>query len=146
MCNDKERKGNNTFIIPFLFIVISTWSAFSHYGHLSFQLRYSKPTATFALTCSHLCITGPYAEGGGRACKLFQSIQFFTRNWLYTSNFGPKIRIFLRFAPHFVKTFNSHPPFQKLAYGPVLHIMTLERARFVNLPNLPCKSAKNQSC
>ena len=51
----------------------------------------------------------------------FKIMQFFTRNWAYTPNFGLKIRIFLRFVPPFVKPLNSHPIFQEESvYRPVL--------------------------
>ena len=46
----------------------------------------------------------------------FKIMQFFTRNWVYTPNFGLKIRIFLRFPPHFVKTLKFVSSFQKSLY------------------------------
>ena len=44
----------------------------------------------------------------------FKIMQFFMRNWVYTPNFGLKIRIFLRLAPPFVKTLKFTPPFLKI--------------------------------
>ena len=44
----------------------------------------------------------------------YKIMQFFTRNWVYTPNFGLKIRIFLRFASPFVKTLKFTPPFSKV--------------------------------
>ena len=53
-------------------------------------------------------------------------MQFFTRNWVYTPNFGLKIRIFLRFTPHFEKkNLKFASPFQKSAYGPAKTLVNL---------------------
>ena len=44
----------------------------------------------------------------------FNIMPFCNRNWVYTPNFGLKIRIFLRFAPPFVRPFKFAPPFSKV--------------------------------
>ena len=67
---------------------------------------------------------GPYAEGGWRWgggavvrshspswANYFKIMQIFTRNLVYTPNFG------LKFSTPLVKPLNSHPAFQKSAYG-----------------------------
>ena len=57
---------------------------------------------------------GGAGDGGGANCaNYFKIMQIFTRNWVYTPDFGLKISI------PFVKPLNSHPlPFQKSAYRP----------------------------
>ena len=62
-------------------------------------------------------VRGMYPPSWANYLKI---IQFFTRNWLYTPNFGLKIRIFLRFAPPFVKTLKIQPPFQTIWYMKVI--------------------------
>ena len=59
-------------------------------------------------------------EGVRRGCihtplaiNYFKIMQFCTRNWVYIPNFGLKIRIFLRFAPPFVKFLKFASPFSK---------------------------------
>ena len=59
-------------------------------------------------------VTGPYAGGAAGGANYFKIMQFFTRNWVYTPNFGLKIRIFLRFTPPFVKTLKFATPFSKV--------------------------------
>ena len=46
-----------------------------------------------------------------------QIMHFFTRNWVYTPNFGLKIRIFLRFTPLLKKILNLPPFFNGLRTG-----------------------------
>ena len=58
---------------------------------------------------------GAWGGGGGAMHppswgNYFKIMQFFTRNWLLTPNFGLKIRIFWRFASPFVKTLKFAPP------------------------------------
>ena len=59
---------------------------------------------------------GPYAERcthPASSAKYFKLMQFFTRDRVYTLNFGLIIRIFLRFAPTLLKPFISHTLFRK---------------------------------
>ena len=57
--------------------------------------------------------SGPYAGRGGGGQIIPKSCSFSPETWVYTSNFGLKIRIFLRFASPFVKTLKFAPPFSK---------------------------------
>ena len=60
----------------------------------------------------------PLRRGGATATpllgKLFQNRTVFHQNWVYTPNFGPNIRIFLRFAPTCVKYLKFAPLFSKV--------------------------------
>ena len=74
--------------------------------------------------------TGPYAgEGGCDGCKhtplginYFNFMQLFTKNRIYTPNFGPKVKIFLKLAP---------PPLAKyLKCAPLLLLKSLRTGLF----------------
>ena len=60
----------------------------------------------------------PYTEGVRPQppswANYFKVVQFFYQNWVYTPNFGPNIRIFLRFAPTCVKYVKFAPRFSKV--------------------------------
>ena len=82
-----------------------------------YQIRLTRSICNKVLwKYQYLNNSGPYAEGlqvlrshSPTSTNYFKIMQFFTRNWVYTPNFGLKIGIFLRFAP----------PVEKSAYGPV---------------------------
>ena len=66
----------------------------------------SKMVCNMLLSDRHVC--RPVRNGGGGErgagvhsswANYFKIMQFFTRNWVFTPNFGLKIKSFLRFAP-----------------------------------------------
>ena len=127
--NNAFRRGSNDNTKRELWFIASTFSenaqGYKKKGQSSslfisccfiVYLRVSKARSDY-LSCRCLHGTGvstacrPVRRGWGRGegagcanapptwANYFKIMQIFTRNWVYTPNFGLKIRIFLRFAP-----------------------------------------------
>ena len=56
----------------------------------------------------------------------FKIMQFSTRNRIYTPNFGPKTKIFLRFSPHSAKYLKFTPRFLKVSLRACVYAVKLE--------------------
>ena len=108
-----EPKGKFSISVHILFVKA---------GYLSVLMALE--SVTFETVFKAAEISGPYARGarGGKVppfwVNYFKFTQFFARNRIYTSNFGTKIKIFLRFAPHpHAKFFKFAPLFKSLRTG-----------------------------